>query len=310
MINNDVELIYENCECVTIKADAVKTMRINVVSEELYYVPGCCVNDVMSGKHADDVWMEIDISDKSKIADNWPDEDPVNVLTTRRDICSVKFEGVRYHVNWYSPDCPNSPLMFTNAYQDPANVKDGLVSIRIDARRKRPEYLKALWDGNDIYVQDCEASSTFTRKFHTQYGIFGTAWIAISHIREHEMESMCRIHYLNEYTELYPEDNKWYNKDIFFYDPSSQGNYVSFNSIEEGFWTRKTLPPDGTFGERIVIEKIDGLVMDAKFPVFRKAMFVPDSKKVIEDHLTKEVSDEIDRETIQKIISTQRSYET
>jgi hypothetical protein len=50
--------------------------------------------------------------------------------------------------------------------------------------------------------------------------------------------------------------------------------------------------------------------MDAKFPVFRKAMFVPDSKKVIEDHLTKEVSDEIDRETIQKIISTQRSYET
>ena len=140
----DVELIYENCECITIKAEAVKAMRINVVSEELYYNPGCNVQDVMSDKRVDDVWMQIDISDKSKITDSWPDEDPIKVLTKRRDICSVVFEGVRYHVNWYSPDSPDSPLMYTNAYQDPAKLKDDLVSIRIDATRKRPEYLKAL----------------------------------------------------------------------------------------------------------------------------------------------------------------------
>ena len=310
MISQDVELIYENCECVTIKADAVKAMRINTVSEELYYNPGCNVNDVMSEKHADDVWMEIDISDTSKIADKWPDEDPIRVLTQRRDICVIVFEGIHYHVNWYSPDCPYSPLMYTNAYQDPAKVKDGLVSIRIDARRKRPEYLKALWTGNDLYVQDCEASSTFTRKFRTTYGIMGSAWIAVSHIREHELETMCRIHYLHEYTELYPEDKKWYNKDIFFYDPSSQGNYVCFSGIEEGFWEQKTLPPEDGLAERHVIEKTDDLVMDAKFPVFRKAMFVSNANKVIEEHLAKEVSDMIYRETIQKIISTQRRSET
>ena len=178
MITKDVELIYENCECVTIKAGAVDSMLLRQVAEELYYNPNCNVTEPTTEKFVNEVWMILDLSDPSMFSDNWADEDPIKVLKERRDISSIVFEGVRYHVEWFSPDSPDSPLRFTNAYQDPAKLNGDRLTISIDARRPRPEYQRALWWGNYFYVAECEASHCFTRRYQLDVSICGQSTTA------------------------------------------------------------------------------------------------------------------------------------
>lgn len=302
MIETDVDIIYENCECVTVKAAAVDSMLLRQVAEELYYNPNCNVTEPLAGKFVNEVRMILDLSDPSMFSDNWAGEDPVKVLKERRDISSIVFEGVSYHVEWFSPDSPESPLMYTNAYQYPAKLDGDRLTISIYARRPRPEYQRALWWGNYVYVAECEASHCFNRRYRLDASICGQAEIAVAGIQESDTPSLSRIYYIERLQGIYPEDKPWMNEDVFLLRPQQSPNYVAFASKETGLWALRTLPPEGDLGERREIVEVDHLEMDATFPVFRRAFFVPAPGKTIVNHLADEVASKIDRETLSGLV--------
>ena len=301
MIAKDVELIYENCECVTIKAAAVDVMLLRQGAEEIYYNPNCNVTEPTTEKFVNEAWMILDLSDPSMFSDNWEDEDPIKVLKERRDICGIIFEGMHYHVEWFSPDSPDSPLMYTNAYQDPAKLNGSKLTIKINARRPRPQYQRALWWGNYIYVAEHEASSCFTRRYKLAASICGQTEIAVAGIQESDTPSLNRIYYIERVYDIYPEEKPWLNADLFLLRPQQSPNHVNFVEEETGLWALKTLPPEGELEERQEIVEVDHLEMDARFPVFRRAFFVPAPGKTIVNHLVDEVKSEIDRKTLSDI---------
>lgn len=313
--NNDGNLVivYENCEYVVVKPKAVIGIYLNKVADRIMYCPSSNIKTPEYKPTLNVASMDLDISDPSDFStsdffskDFTEGEKAVELLRNRRDITTIKFDGVEYSVEWYYPENSGTSMEYSNAYQDPtgeSTTHDGKkhIHIRINANdRPQPEYMRGLVDGDKLYVAEYENSNTFTRCFILDWAYMGRFHVAVSCIHDSDRDELCRVYYREIIKPTYPENDTRLDKDTIVIGRSD--NWFKFKSCVLGKWNLVHYPADGELGERELIEVTDHCALDAKFPVFKKVKTIEAPMKTILAHQVKEVQDEIDRETFKDMV--------
>lgn len=306
-------IVYENCEYVVVKQKAVIGVYLSKAAERIMYCPSSNIKTPEHKPKLNAALMDLDISDPSDFSmsdffskEFTDGEKAVELLRTRRDITTIKFDGVEYSVEWYYPENGGTSMEYSNAYQDPTSESTTHggkkhIHIRINANdRPQPEYMRGLVDGNKLYVAEYENSNTFTLCFMLDNAFRGRFPVAVSCVQDSDRDELCRVYYRNVIKPTYPENDTRLDKDTIVIGRSD--NWFKFNSCVLGKWNLVHYPADGELGEREVIEVTDRCALDAKFPVFKKVRIIEAPMKTILAHQTKEVQDEIDRETFKDLV--------
>lgn len=297
MIKNPLVIVYENCECITVQPEAVYLINLTVDHGEIDYCPDTGIPEPEAKTYVSKLVMQIDLTNPSLLKDSLETEDAVQVVTKRRDITCIEMDGVSYHVNWFPAEHGYSPLQYTNAYQDPAVVHASLgnrnvAHITIDATRPDPEYKKGLVSGSYLYIAEYEGSNTYTRRYRLKFPIRGFTEVAVKSVYESTIENQSKVYCRNIVNDRIENIDVMYRKDITWLDDGIIAYGVEDCSCETGYWKGRTMS----------LTQVDNIEFDARFPVFKSGVFIKSHATSAIDGLTKEIQDQIDKETLEHIL--------
>lgn len=301
MIETPICLTYENCECVYIQPEAVGLINFTLDHSDVFYCPSAGETDLDVNTYLNKLRLHIDISNPQLLRDSLDGEDPVQVILKRRDITSIDVDGCTYHVNWYQPDYPAeygySPLLYTNAYQDPTKVdvsedERSIAKISIDSTKPDPEYKMGLVCGQYIYIAEYEGSSTYTRRYKLKFPVRGSELVAIKYVYNSEIEGQSKICCYSIINDRIANSDHMCRKDITWLDNGFVNFGIEEDSGEIGFWKSSPFDP-------IAIEKAE---LDAVFPVFKHGKLIMSHTISCIKGLANEMQTEIDKNIIQAIL--------